>query len=125
MSLQIEQVDGRRDIDDFVKFPWRVYKGDSCWVPPLIGDMKKMRFSCQRHLYRTPSCTVQSWILPLSGFSQVRFVLIFVVGFPILGLIQILKFPLDIFHDLVLHRGHFLLKPRHALKRRNKHIETQ
>lgn len=26
----------------FIRFPWRVYKGDPYWVPPLIGDRKAM-----------------------------------------------------------------------------------
>jgi len=40
--LRIERVSGRRQLHRFVTFPWKVYAGDPNWVPPLIGDMKKM-----------------------------------------------------------------------------------
>ena len=26
-------------LKEFVKFPWRLYKGDPCWTPPLNGDL--------------------------------------------------------------------------------------
>lgn len=37
-SIQVRPVNGRGDLRDFVKFPWRVYKDDPNWVPPLISD---------------------------------------------------------------------------------------
>lgn len=37
-SIQIQPVTTRRDLLAFVKFPWRVYKGDPNWVPPLISE---------------------------------------------------------------------------------------
>ncbi|MBC8446309.1 MAG: hypothetical protein H8D78_01030 [Chloroflexi bacterium] len=37
-SIQIQEVANRRDLRAFVKFPWRVYKGDPHWVPPLISQ---------------------------------------------------------------------------------------
>lgn len=30
---------GDPGLKDFVKFPWRIYKGDPCWTPPLDGDL--------------------------------------------------------------------------------------
>jgi len=42
VSLRIDRVNGRRDIHRFVMLPWKVYQGDPHWIPPLIGDMKKM-----------------------------------------------------------------------------------
>ena len=42
MSVRVDSVDGRRDLHRFVTFPWQVYRGDPHWVPPLIGDTKKM-----------------------------------------------------------------------------------
>jgi GNAT superfamily N-acetyltransferase len=26
-------------LKDFVRFPWKLYKGDPCWTPPLNGDL--------------------------------------------------------------------------------------
>jgi len=37
-SIHIHQVTTRRDLLAFAKFPWRVYKGDPNWVPPLISE---------------------------------------------------------------------------------------
>lgn len=42
--LQIELVDTRnpRQVNDFVMFPFKLYKGVAQWVPPFIGDIKLM-----------------------------------------------------------------------------------
>lgn len=37
-SVEISPVTTRSDLKAFVQFPWRVYRGDSNWVPPLISD---------------------------------------------------------------------------------------
>lgn len=38
--MEIKVVSTRQDLMDFIKFPWKIYKGDKYWVPPLIMDMK-------------------------------------------------------------------------------------
>jgi len=38
--LRIRQVQTKRDLSDFIKFPWKIYRGDPLWVPPLIADRK-------------------------------------------------------------------------------------
>ncbi len=37
-SIEIQPVKTRRALRAFVMFPWRVYKGDPNWVPPLISE---------------------------------------------------------------------------------------
>jgi len=37
-SIQIQEVATKRDLRAFVRFPWRVYRGDPNWVPPLISE---------------------------------------------------------------------------------------
>jgi GNAT superfamily N-acetyltransferase len=37
-AVEIRPVTTRRDLRAFVRFPWRVYRGDPLWVPPLICD---------------------------------------------------------------------------------------
>lgn len=38
-KLTITQIPlGDPRLKDFVKFPWKLYKGDPCWTPPLNGD---------------------------------------------------------------------------------------
>jgi GNAT superfamily N-acetyltransferase len=37
-GVVVRQITSRSQRAAFVKFPWRVYKGDKNWVPPLISD---------------------------------------------------------------------------------------
>lgn len=30
---------GHPRLKEFVKFPWKIYRGDRCWTPPLNGDL--------------------------------------------------------------------------------------
>ena len=41
-QVQISPVEGEKDLHRFVFFPWKLYRGDPNWVPPLIGDTKNM-----------------------------------------------------------------------------------
>ena len=36
MSLQIEEVNSKKDLKKFIKFPFQLYKGNAAYVPPLI-----------------------------------------------------------------------------------------
>ena len=38
MAVEIRAVQNRRELKKFVKFPWRIYRGDEFWVPPLITE---------------------------------------------------------------------------------------
>lgn len=38
MGITIEGVQDRRALHEFVRLPWRVYRGDRNWVPPLISE---------------------------------------------------------------------------------------
>lgn len=42
MSLTVSPVRSRRDLMAFVKLPWKLYRGNPNWVPPLIGDQKTL-----------------------------------------------------------------------------------
>ena len=33
-------IESKKDLKKFIKFPWKIYKDDPNWVPPLIMDMK-------------------------------------------------------------------------------------
>jgi GNAT superfamily N-acetyltransferase len=39
--VTVRRVESARDLDQFVKLPFRLYRGDPNWVPPLIGDAKR------------------------------------------------------------------------------------
>jgi GNAT superfamily N-acetyltransferase len=40
-SLSIEPAQTRQDIEDFIRFPFRLYKGDPNWVPILLSERRK------------------------------------------------------------------------------------
>ena len=39
-DLKIVEVNSRRDRAAFIKFPWRIYRDDPAWVPPLIIERR-------------------------------------------------------------------------------------
>ena len=41
MALEIRPVVSKAEMKQFIRLPWKIYKGDPCWVPPLLNDLKK------------------------------------------------------------------------------------
>ena len=41
-TVEIRTVKSNKDLMQFIKFPWKIYKNDPAWVPPLIMDRKKL-----------------------------------------------------------------------------------
>lgn len=41
-SVAVAPVTNGRDLRDFIKLPWSIYRKDPRWVPPLIRDMKAL-----------------------------------------------------------------------------------
>ncbi len=41
-SIEVKKVTTQNDLNQFIKFPWKIYKGDRNWVPPLIMEQKKL-----------------------------------------------------------------------------------
>jgi hypothetical protein len=43
-GLSVEEIEIERDLLAFLRFPFRIYQNDRCWVPPLVKDqMAKFR----------------------------------------------------------------------------------
>ncbi len=38
--MPIEQVSDKKGMDEFIRFPWKVYQGNPNWVPPLVSEVK-------------------------------------------------------------------------------------
>jgi GNAT superfamily N-acetyltransferase len=38
--MKIERVTDKAGLDQFIRFPWKVYQGNPNWVPPLLSEMK-------------------------------------------------------------------------------------
>lgn len=41
-DIRIEKVENGKDLNHFIKLPFKLYKNDPCWVPPLISDQKEI-----------------------------------------------------------------------------------
>jgi hypothetical protein len=41
-QVEIKKVSSKKELTLFIKFPWKIYKNDPNWVPPLIMDRKKL-----------------------------------------------------------------------------------
>ncbi len=41
-NVIIRSVENSRDLKEFINFPWKIYKEDKQWCPPLFSDCKKM-----------------------------------------------------------------------------------
>jgi GNAT superfamily N-acetyltransferase len=41
MALEVRPVTTKRDLGIFIKLPWRLYRQEPNWVPPLLMDVKK------------------------------------------------------------------------------------
>ncbi len=39
--LEVREVRSRRDLDRFIRLPWRIYAEDPHWVPPLLMEVKE------------------------------------------------------------------------------------
>jgi GNAT superfamily N-acetyltransferase len=40
-AVDVRPVAGKRELDAFIKLPWRLYRNEPRWVPPLIYDRKR------------------------------------------------------------------------------------
>ena len=38
--VTIKEVTGAADINEFIRFPWKVYRGNQNWIPPLKSEVK-------------------------------------------------------------------------------------
>jgi GNAT superfamily N-acetyltransferase len=41
MGLDVRPVVSKRDLTTFIKLPWRLYRNDPLWVPPLIAERRQ------------------------------------------------------------------------------------
>lgn len=40
-TLRIAPVDGRRDLERFIRVPWPLYARDPAWIPPLLAERRR------------------------------------------------------------------------------------
>jgi len=51
-QIEVSQVTGRKERNAFIKFPWRIYRNDPAWVPPLILERKAFLDRKEHPFYR-------------------------------------------------------------------------
>ena len=40
-SVSVERVQTSQDIEDFIRFPFKLYQGDPNWIPPLLSERRE------------------------------------------------------------------------------------
>lgn len=40
--MEVVKVGNKRDLNEFINLPWKIYRDYPCWVPPLKAEIKKM-----------------------------------------------------------------------------------
>lgn len=51
-QIEVSPVNTRKERDAFIKFPWRIYRNDPAWVPPLILERKEFLDRKRHPFYR-------------------------------------------------------------------------
>lgn len=51
-AVEIVPVNGRRQLDEFIRVAWTVNSGDPNWVPPLVHDRKKLLDPSQNPFFK-------------------------------------------------------------------------
>ncbi len=51
-SVDIEEVTGAAGMNEFIRFPWKVYQGNPNWVPPLKRDVEFLLSEKQNPFFR-------------------------------------------------------------------------
>ena len=51
-QIEVSPVNTRKERDAFIKFPWRIYRNDPAWAPPLIIERKEFLDRKRHPFYR-------------------------------------------------------------------------
>ena len=41
-EIIVKKVSDKSELNQFIKFPWKIYKNDKYWVPPLFMEQKTL-----------------------------------------------------------------------------------
>lgn len=63
-QIEIREVTGKKALKTFIRVPWKIYKDDPCWVPPLLIE-RKQAFSNKHPFFK--HATWQAWIAYQGG----------------------------------------------------------
>lgn len=51
-AVTVRPVSGRTELDAFIRLPWRLYRGDPRWVPPLLADVRALLDTSKHPFHR-------------------------------------------------------------------------
>ena len=51
-AIEVTEVSSRAERDAFIKFPWKIYRNDPAWVPPLIVERRQFLDRRKHPFYR-------------------------------------------------------------------------
>ncbi|MDR2126845.1 MAG: N-acetyltransferase [Prevotellaceae bacterium] len=58
--LTIKKVSSKKELKKFIRFPFKLYKNNKCWIPPLISDeIKTLTAANPAHEF----CDVEMWLV--------------------------------------------------------------
>ncbi len=52
MNVEIREVEGRASLEKFIKFPFRLYRKHSYWVPPLLTEERNLLYPKKNPAYK-------------------------------------------------------------------------
>jgi len=84
VSVEVRPVSSKRDLMRFIKLPWRLYRNEPHWVPPLISERN-------RHLDREHN--------PFIQHAEAEYLLAWREGEPVGRIIAHVDHSLNVFHD--------------------------
>lgn len=66
-SLSIREIDfnNKKDINAFINLPWKIYAGDTHWIPPLKMAVRDLLNKKKHPFYQTAS--TKAWIASING----------------------------------------------------------
>ncbi len=72
MKIRVKEIETKAELKQFIHLPWKIYKNDKYWVPPLISQMKE-KFNPEKHPYYD-FATVQPFLAYRDGEISGRIV---------------------------------------------------
>lgn len=69
-DLIVKDVISKKDLSTFLRIPWRIYKDDPNWVPPLLSEQRRMLSRKVNPFFK--HADYKAWILLSSGIPSGR-----------------------------------------------------
>lgn len=51
-AIEVRQTGSARELEEFIRLPWSIYRNDPNWVPPLVAEQRKMLDSTRNPFFQ-------------------------------------------------------------------------